>query len=990
MGIALAFAVAAGLLYTSVLGLWWIYDDFHHLRYLLTHQPGWYLFDAAGFRDFPAKVFTPLLFLSLDADRRLFGLDPFPFYLHHLLVFALCPVVLYGVLRLWLPRLWAAVGAGVFLLGPVASSLAPLLMVRHYIEAILLAALAVAAWARGRPWLSAVLYFAACMAKEIAVPLAVLLPLLPDPSGRRFPERLRRALPHGIALILYLGLRYAALGTFAGGYGFTADLPSLALALPGKIAMEIAGGRFSWAAVVLGVSLAAGLLAFRSRAILLTVLALLLAILPVLPVSTRMEPRYAVPAWIVVAVAFAAGCRALEERSRRTAWALAAVALVSGLWLNRQDWSVRFAQAERMSAENRFLLSMDSGDILRQPATLAASLKELAWMRENAFHRPPGGSWFQDDLYLCVHREPLGRVWGYDLNERRVVDLTAQLSSLRALHCSSVRSSAPLQADFRVSEGSLLWELGPYPEGRYRFLLGDGAEAFEMPQSAGFQVAGLPELPLRIGYESPDGWTTYSPELRVKIREGERVRWSRPSPLKLSPCRLPRVDREARCGTYEVYENRAAGSGRRIPLRVVVIPAAGKPVQPDPLVFFEGGPGASAIESAPDVVTEFAAVLQHRDVLLVDVRGTGGSHPLRCPQPEGIRGVEEALDTFMDPAAVRRCREILAKDNDLTQYTTGTIVDDVEEVRAALGYPRVNLAGASYGTRAALVYLRRHPESVRTAQLSSVLPTDSRLPTFLAPQTQAAFERVVRDCAAEPSCRAAFPDPRADLETVLKRLEAEPAKVAVQDGDGKAATLRLTRNGAVQTVRYLLYRPSGVQYVPLLLRRAAAGDLEPLAQTAYDLASALLASPPDGLYLSVTCAEDVAFVDRKEARRLAAGTFVGALRLRQQLAACAEWPSAKVPPDFLEPVRSDIPVLIVAGENDPATPLEWAEKVAGALPRSRVLVVPGGTHTVYGLEGTGCIDRLIADFIERGTAEGLDFESCRKAIRRPPFAISLE
>jgi pimeloyl-ACP methyl ester carboxylesterase len=181
-----------------------------------------------------------------------------------------------------------------------------------------------------------------------------------------------------------------------------------------------------------------------------------------------------------------------------------------------------------------------------------------------------------------------------------------------------------------------------------------------------------------------------------------------------------------------------------------------------------------------------------------------------------------------------------------------------------------------------------------------------------------------------------------------------------------------------------------VQYVPLLLHRAAAGDLEPLAQTAYDLASALLANPPDGLYLSVTCAEDVAFVDRNQASRLAQGTFVGDLRLRQQLAACANWTYAKVPPDFLEPVRSDVPVLIVAGENDPATPLEWAEKVARTLPRSRLLVVPGGTHTVYGLEGTACIDRLIADFIERGTAEGLDLESCRKAIRRPPFALSLE
>ncbi len=521
----------AGLLYARVLGLWWIYDDFYHLRHLLTHRAGWYLFDASGFRDFPAKVFTPLLFLSLDADRRVFGLDPGPFYLHHLLAVALCPALLYLVSRLWLPRLWAFTGAGVFLLGPAFSSLAPLLMVRHYAEAILLAALAVAAWARDRPRLSALLYFAACMAKEIAVPLAMLLPLLPPPAGAPamdFRDRLRRAVPHGLALIVYLGLRYGALGTLAGGYGFTADLPALALTLPGKIGLEIVGGRFSWAAVILGVALAVGILAFRRRAFFLFLIASLLAILPILPVSTQMEPRYAVPGWLVVAVAFAAGGKTLEERSRGTAWALAAVALASGLWLNRQDWSVRFARAERMSTENRFLFDMNAGDTFRQPATLAASLKELEWLRRNAFSRPPGGSWFQDDLYLCLHRDLRGKIWGYDDARRRVVDLTAHVPELRARHCSAIRSSAPLQADFRVTEGNLLWDLGPYPEGRYVFLLGDGAEAFEMPRSAGFQVAGLTELALRIRYESPDGWTTYSPELRLKVREGASLRWSRP------------------------------------------------------------------------------------------------------------------------------------------------------------------------------------------------------------------------------------------------------------------------------------------------------------------------------------------------------------------------------------------------------------------------------------------------------------------------------
>ncbi len=438
--------------------------------------------------------------------------------------------------------------------------------------------------------------------------------------------------------------------------------------------------------------------------------------------------------------------------------------------------------------------------------------------------------------------------------------------------------------------------------------------------------------------------------------------------LELKPCRLPDFDREVRCGTHEVFENRAAASGRKIPLRIVVIPANGTPVEPDPVLYFEGGPGGSAVDSGPGLTEEFATALRNRDLVLVDIRGTGASGPLRCPKTE-----EAAFEGFMDPAMVRSCREALARDHDLSQYTTEAIVDDVDEVRAALGYGKVNLLGASYGTRAALVYLRRHPESVRTVHLHSVLPVDARVPMHLAPHTQAAFDRMAAACAAEPACHAAFPDPKADLDTVLKRLEAKPAP----------RLTRLSRNTAAQTVRYLLYRPAGVRSLPLLLRRAASGDLAPLARD-------LLTSSPGGLYLSVTCAEDVAFVDQAEAARLAKGTFMGDLRVRQQAAACAEWPSAKIPASFLEPVRSPAPVLIYSGENDTATPREWAERVAQTLPGSKVLTVPGGAHVFYNLPGVECLDRVYSDFLSRGTTEGLDIETCRKSIRPLPFLTSFE
>jgi hypothetical protein len=172
---------------------------------------------------------------------------------------------------------------------------------------------------------------------------------------------------------------------------------------------------------------------------------------------------------------------------------------------------------------------MKDGDILRQPLTLAASLRELEWLKEEIFRRPRGGIWFQDDLYLCLHRRVPGRVWGYSAEARQVVDLTTQIPALRARHCSAILAEVPLSASFHIEGDNLSWDLGPYRVGTYRLVLDGGGQAFEVPRSAEFQARGQPSvLLLRVGYEAPEGWTTYSPELRILYVDGWSLDWSRP------------------------------------------------------------------------------------------------------------------------------------------------------------------------------------------------------------------------------------------------------------------------------------------------------------------------------------------------------------------------------------------------------------------------------------------------------------------------------
>jgi pimeloyl-ACP methyl ester carboxylesterase len=120
-----------------------------------------------------------------------------------------------------------------------------------------------------------------------------------------------------------------------------------------------------------------------------------------------------------------------------------------------------------------------------------------------------------------------------------------------------------------------------------------------------------------------------------------------------------------------------------------------------------------------------------------------------------------------------------------------------------------------------------------------------------------------------------------------------------------------------------------------------------------------------GTYLSVTCAENLVGVTREQAEQATAGTFLGMARVGPVLRACAFWPRGAVSQDFHTPVRSDVPVLLLSGTMDPATPVEWVERVRATLPNARSVVVPGGAH---GVGDVGCVPGLVARFLDDPSA----------------------
>jgi len=457
-------------------------------------------------------------------------------------------------------------------------------------------------------------------------------------------------------------------------------------------------------------------------------------------------------------------------------------------------------------------------------------------------------------------------------------------------------------------------------------------------------------------------------------------------PLVLRDCEIKGVQGKAKCGTFEVYEDRAARKGRQINLNIVVLPATSDQREPDPLFYFAGGPGSSATEDSPGIAQLFAKIHEHRDLVFIDQRGTGGSNPLNC-ELFNANDLQSYLGYFFPLDDVRKCRTQLEPKADLKLYTTTIAMDDIDDARAALGYEHINLFGGSYGTRAALTYLKRHPQHVRTVSLQGISPTNQFMPGDFAQQTERALQGVLSECVADQQCNSAFPNVKAEAQQVLAQLIKGPIEVEVRKpGSSEHAKVKLSRDLAAEAIRYMLYSPIPASRVPLMIHTAAQGDFSHLAYAALEFRENIVATGSNGMYLSVTCAEDLPWIKPGESERMAANTFLGDYRLVEQREACALWPRATIEHDYSQPVRSDIPVLIVTGQWDPVTPPSNAEAAAKTLKNSLNLVVPHGAHGLGGLEGLDCIDRIMTEFVERGTAKGID-TSCVQNIRRKGFAL---
>jgi pimeloyl-ACP methyl ester carboxylesterase len=327
-------------------------------------------------------------------------------------------------------------------------------------------------------------------------------------------------------------------------------------------------------------------------------------------------------------------------------------------------------------------------------------------------------------------------------------------------------------------------------------------------------------------------------------------------------------------------------------------------------------------------------------------------------------------------AALQECADTLtAQGVDLTAFNTAENADDLADVPVALGYEQANYYGLSYGANVILNVMRRHPERVRTAILEGVSALDMNVFPLFASSLEHAVQQVIAACGEDRACQAAFPDLEATTFGLLEQLNQEPITIHVPDPKtGEVVDAVMSGDLVISSLTSDLYYPANVGLMP--------GWFDALAAQQYDvlipyLQSQLNAPPPKheddtGAFFSYRCSDNVLGQPQEEIDAALSSVhptlqeyFRTSVGITQQR--CAVWPVETASQETLEPVVSDIPVLMMSGRFDPVTPAYFADHVLETLPNGYHFIFPTLGHGV-GAVGNYCGARISVAFLNTPTA----------------------
>ncbi|PSJ28492.1 transporter [Streptosporangium nondiastaticum] len=507
--------------------------------------------------------------------------------------------------------------------------------------------------------------------------------------------------------------------------------------------------------------------------------------------------------------------------------------------------------------------------------------------------------------------------------------------------------------------------------------------------AAGALITGLLAMPAHAEHGTSTGTGAAIGTVGRTVGQARFV----PGPCPKTADPVPALGK-ARCGTLTVPENRARRNSRTITLGVAVLRAATSTPKPDPVVWLAGGPGDDAVGEAQMAID--GGLNRDRDVILMSQRGTYAADPaLTCPNIDEFNAgavglVYDAPSTGrLHVKATRTCREqLVSRGADLSAYNDTESAADYADLRKALGIGQWNVFGISYGTHLALIYMRQHPQGIRSVGIDGILPPSRAGSALTWSSARQGFDGLFKACARQPACNRRYPHLSATFDRLVRRLEAHPVTTTVTV-PGRPGPVKVVLDGGA-LVNWMTSATHVAPGVPRSLDELDHGRPQRIAEqwAGGKLSPQAIGRTAHGLAYGVFCSEWVPYESRAEAIRGGRAAFPSfprsVLAQAPQLTFlrpdCRVWNVPAAPRSIRKVTRSNIPTLALSGGFDSQTGAANGPYVARTLSRATVVTVPYEPHVVFAT--SRCAQEITTSFFNNPTAPKT---ACLTTLKPPRF-----
>ncbi|MEG3440258.1 alpha/beta hydrolase [Pannus brasiliensis CCIBt3594] len=420
------------------------------------------------------------------------------------------------------------------------------------------------------------------------------------------------------------------------------------------------------------------------------------------------------------------------------------------------------------------------------------------------------------------------------------------------------------------------------------------------------------------------------------------------------------------CGYLTVPEVHSQQRGKQIQVAIAIVKST-NPKPSEPLILFQGGPGGSSLDIFPRLLSNpddrsVQKLRAQRDLIAFDKRGNRYSRPrLNCPEYKELESEETPEGNAKELASLKACRDRLTREGvNLAAFNSVESAHDVAALAKALGYKRVNLYGVSYGTELVQNVMRQHPDIIRSVILDGIVPVEPSLESQYGVILDRLITQVDAACAADPDCKAIYPDVKGTFIATHDRLKRTPGSVKLFSGKGQTKTLKITADDFSSVLFQIAYGSGAPFVLPALIYQAKEGNFTLVAPFLY-LSMLEGGGITQGTYYSVKCSEDVPYAGDLEVKGLPAfARDWGGKELKSEVDKCKVWDVPALDPSAREPVISDTPALLLNGRFDPITPPIFGRSVAKGLRNHFFVEFPANGH---GAIGTPCTHSIMAEFL---------------------------